>query len=87
MSTSRRELEFEALRRMVKELEDPRAATFLFLLEAHRPISKTQISELLQTHELTTERALRWLYQRHLIEKLHPVTSKGKEAFYFALVQ
>ena len=87
MSASRHELELDALQRLVRELEDPRGLTFLFLLEARRPVSKTQISELLQAQEHTTERSLRWLYERHLIEKLHTVTSKGKEAFYFALLQ
>jgi len=82
-----RESDFEAVKRLVMELDDARGRLYLFLLEAGRPVSRSKIRSLLSLPEYTVERALKFLYDRSLVDKVHDITSSGKEAFYFVIPQ
>jgi predicted transcriptional regulator len=70
----------KALARLVQALEDPRGTVYLALVNARRPVSRQRLQELTKLHTRTVDRALRFLYQKGLVDKI----MGRQEVYYFA---
>lgn len=67
---------------MARSLEDTRAAVYLLLLEQLRPLSRRKILEVTEFQPGTLDRALKFLYDKELIEKFQG----RQEVYYYAKV-
>ncbi len=68
--------------RLLKALKDARVELFLVLRNARRPLSRKDLLRATRLNERTLDRALRWLRQVELVDKIQ---DRHGETHYYAL--